>query len=73
MPDMVPVPVLRACAEAIAGRIAREVAKMRKRRIIGTWIPEPPGLSCEYIGKDALVDVSVSSRTSGGRLTVRDG
>jgi hypothetical protein len=56
MPDIIAplgAPLPLPCAEARAGRAAREAAKIRKRRMMSTWVPGPPGLSCMYMYKDA--------------------
>jgi len=42
------------------GRAARETIAIRKRRMVITWVPGPPGLSCVYIDKDAPCGVGVS-------------
>src|SRR5580700_8792155 len=61
IPDAIPLP----CAEAIAGRTAREAIAIKKRRMVSTWVPGPPGLSCTYMYKDAPSGVGVSSNTGG--------
>src|SRR5580692_6866605 len=63
IPDIIPLP----CAEAIAGRTAREAIAIKKRRMVSTWVPGPPGLSCTYMYKDAPSGVGVSTIT-GGRV-----
>jgi hypothetical protein len=57
----IPAPMPPRWAEAIAGRAARETIAIRKRRMVSTWVPGPPGLSCTYIDKDAPCGVGVSS------------
>src|SRR5271155_1665602 len=56
----IPAPIPPRCAEAIAGRTAREAIAIRKRRMVSTWVPGPPGLSCTYIDKDAPFGAGVS-------------
>ena len=56
----IPAPMPPRCAEAIAGRAAREAMAIKKRRMVSTWVPGPPGLSCTYIDKDAPYRVGVS-------------
>src|SRR5579864_849033 len=58
-PDIIPLP----CAEMIAGRTAREAMAIKKRRMVSTWVPGPPGLSCTYVYKDAPCRVGVSRYT----------
>jgi|HubBroStandDraft_6_1064221.scaffolds.fasta_scaffold04981_6 hypothetical protein len=57
IPDIIPLP----CAKEIAGRTAREAIAIKKRRMVSTWVPGPPGLSCTYIDKDAPNGGGVSS------------
>jgi hypothetical protein len=40
---------------------------IRKRRMVGTWVPGPPGLSCTYIDKDAPFGGWVSRGRMAGR------
>jgi hypothetical protein len=63
IPDIIPLP----CAEAIAGITAKEAKAIKKRRMVSTWVPGPPGLSCTYIDKDAPNGGWVSSDKNGTR------